>query len=99
MKNAHNSKMCIWGISITQKNYLNLTKYSDQNYENHTHFEFMQIMHICLFVCLFFIYVFVEPWAGIRLGAWKEIMVVKLYWWNLCYGCLYKNYFPSCDFE
>ena len=54
----------------------------------------MQIMHIC-----HFIYVFVEFWVGIRLGTWKKIIVVKIYWWNLCYGCLYKNYFPSSDFE
>ena len=32
----------------------------------------MQIMHICLFI-----YAFVELWAGIRLGTWKKIIVVK----------------------
>ena len=40
-----------------------------------------------------------EFWAVIRLGTWKKIIVVKIYWWNMCYGCLYKNYFPSSDFE
>ena len=50
-----------------------------------------------LFIYLF-IY-FVEFWAGIRLGTWKKIIVVKIYWWNLYYGCLDKNYFPSSDFE
>ena len=71
---------------ILKKLYVNLTKNSDQNYWNHTHFEFMQIMHICLFIYVFF----VEFWAGIRLGTWKKIIVVKIYWWNLCYGCLIK---------
>ena len=54
-------------------------KNSDQNYENYTHFEFMQKMYIW-----FFIYVFVEPWAGIRLGTWKKIIVVKLYIGDIC---------------
>ena len=103
MKNAHKSKMCRpnWGISNTQKTYIyvNLTKNSDKNYENHTHFEFMQIMHICLFTYVFFFFFFFSLWAAIRLGTWRKIIVVKIYWWNLCCGCLYKKYFPSSDFE
>ena len=75
------------------KNYVNLTKNSDQKYENHTHFEFMQIMHY-LFIYLFmFLWNFeqVFGWGPERKSLWlkyiDEICVTDI------------NYFPSSDFE
>ena len=41
------TERCVFEEYQILKNYVNLTKNSDQNYKNHTHFEFMQIMHIC----------------------------------------------------
>ena len=91
MKNVHKSKMCIWGISNTQKNYVNLTKTVIKIIKT------ILILSLCILVNLFMF--FVDFWAGIRLGTWKKIIVVKIYWWNLYYGCFYKNYFPLSDFE
>ena len=57
----------------------------------------LSLCKLCIFVNLFMF--FVEFWAGIRLRTWEKIIVVRIYWWNLCYGCLYKNDFSSSDFE
>ena len=58
----------------------------------------LSLCKLCIFVNLFVF--FVVFWAGIRLGTWKKkIIVVKIYWWNLYYGCFNKKYFPSSDFE
>ena len=86
---------------ILKKIYVNLTKNMIKIIET---ILILSLCKLCIFVNLFMFFFFlffffVEFWAGIRLGTWKKIIVVKIYWWNLCYGCLYKNYFPSSDFE
>ena len=87
-------KVRFWGISNTQKNYVNLTKTVIKIIKTILN---LSLCKLCIFVNLFMFVM--EFWAVIRLGTWKKLIVVKIYWWNLCYGCLYKNYFPSSDFE
>ena len=97
MKNAHKSKMCIWGISNTQKLCKSYKKTVIKIIKT---ILSLSLCKLCIFVNLFMFYFlfifsillfFSEFWAGIRFGTWKKIIVVKIYWWNLCYGCLYKK--------
>ena len=76
------------------KTYVNLTKTVIKIIKT---ILILSLCKLCIFVNLFMF--FVEFWAGIRLGTWKKIIVIKKYWWNLCYDCIIKNTFLRLIFE
>ena len=67
------------------KNCVNLTKNSDQNYENHTHFEFMQIMHFFYYYLFMYLWNLEQAfgWGPERKSLWSkyigEICVMVVY--------------------